>query len=195
MPDNSRERKAVRLSYWNYAGSGYYFLTICCEGRRNYFGRIRAGDLELSAVGEIALEELKRSFEIRTGWRLDSYVIMPNHIHCIVAIDKGDAQQALGYQRVPGRREARSISSFISGFKSAVTSRARKLLGNPELALWQRGFHEHVIRSEESLNCLRQYQIDNPRAWELDRYNPMRNSSGPPDPLKAILAADIEMPG
>ncbi|MCC7478951.1 transposase [bacterium] len=195
MQDDSRERKVVRLPYWNYAGSGYYFLTICCDARRRLLGRLEAGAVELSPIGRIALEELQRSFEIRSGWRLDSSVLMPNHLHCIVAIDKAAAQQQLGYSRQPGHREARSVSSFVSGFKSAVTSRARKLQGNPELKLWHRGFHEHVVRSEESLLALRQYQIDNPRAWELDRYNPGRNVSGPPDPLDAILAADVEIAG
>ena len=38
--------------------------------------------------------------------------------------------------------------------------------------LWQRNYHEHVIRNEEELHSLRQYIIDNPLQWALDQENP-----------------------
>ncbi len=40
--------------------------------------------------------------------------------------------------------------------------------------LWQRNYYEHVIRDENSLERIREYIINNPLRWHLDRENPYR---------------------
>jgi hypothetical protein len=37
---------------------------------------------------------------------------------------------------------------------------------------WQRGYYDHIIRTEESLSRIREYIRNNPIRWHLDRYNP-----------------------
>jgi len=38
--------------------------------------------------------------------------------------------------------------------------------------LWQRNYYEHIVRNENELNRIRQYIMDNPLKWALDRENP-----------------------
>ena len=67
---------------------------------------------------------------------------------------------------VPG-----ALPTVIGSFKSAVTKRInenRDAAGEP---VWQRNYYEHIIRSEKSLNHIRQYIIDNPEQWVVDRDN------------------------
>jgi hypothetical protein len=57
------------------------------------------------------------------------------------------------------------------------------------MKVWQERFHDHVIRSEESLQAIRQYIADNPRKWELDKLHP-RARSGGRDELDLLIEAD-----
>ncbi len=76
----------------------------------------------------------------------------------------------------------RSLGAFIAGFKSAATKRINELRGTPRVPVWQRNYHEHVIRDDASLHRIRQYIIDNPSRWAFDRENP---SACQPAPAEA----------
>jgi len=45
--------------------------------------------------------------------------------------------------------------------------------------LWQRNYYEHIIRSEESLNRIREYITNNPMQWEWDRENALAMQRSP----------------
>ena len=66
----------------------------------------------------------------------------------------------------------RSLASWASGFKSAVTSRIRKLWNDPYAVVWQEDYFERIIRGEEELLNIRDYILSNPLRWKLDRENP-----------------------
>ena len=74
---------------------------------------------------------------------------------------------------IPSMRP-RSLASWASGFKSAVTSRIRKLWNNPSAAVWQEDYFERIIRDEEELLNIREYILSNPLRWKMDRENPER---------------------
>jgi len=79
---------SARLQNWDYGWNGIYYITICTEGRENYFGKILNGVMELSEIGQLAH---KFWFEIPDHFPfvfLDSFVVMPNHIHGILILDK-----------------------------------------------------------------------------------------------------------
>src|SRR5690554_3072774 len=76
-----------RLKGWDYSSNGLYFLTIVTQGRECNLGIIENENIVLSDFGKIVKEEWHKSFEIRRELILHEYVIMPNHIHCIVEID------------------------------------------------------------------------------------------------------------
>ncbi len=85
---NKYRIESARLQSWDYSANGYYFITICTHNRDCCLGRIIRGKMVLSEFGKIVLQEWNRSFEIRQELRCDCFVIMPNHIHAVVVIDK-----------------------------------------------------------------------------------------------------------
>jgi hypothetical protein len=66
----------------------------------------------------------------------------------------------------------KSLSSLMAGFQSAVTSKINQLRGTPGQRILQRNYYDHIIRNEKELFNIRQYIINNPLKWELDRENP-----------------------
>ena len=85
---------------------------------------------------------------------LDKYVIMPNHLHLIIRLSASK----------DGRPQvAPTLSRVIQQFKGAVT----KAVGLP---LWQKSFHDHIIRSEADYLRVWQYIDTNPLKWEQDKY-------------------------
>jgi REP element-mobilizing transposase RayT len=95
--------------------------------------------------------------------QLDAFVIMPNHIHGIVAITPGVGGDAC---------VAPTLGTIVGSFKSAVTKRINILRGAAGSAVWQRSYYEHVIRAEHDLNKIREYIEHNPSRWAEDLENP-----------------------
>jgi len=80
--------KSNRMPGWDYAGNGYYFITIVTQNRECNLGEINNGNMVLSDWGKIVENEFLKSFEIRNELFLDEYIIMPNHLHAIVILKK-----------------------------------------------------------------------------------------------------------
>ncbi len=114
-----------RLRGWNYAQSGHYFITIVTYGRKRLFGEIVDGQMILNPIGEIVNAEFLKSFELRKELYLGGYVIMPNHIHAILILDKEESVKEDAKTSAYGiaQREPKSISSFVAGFKSSSINR------------------------------------------------------------------------
>ena len=77
-----------RLRGWNYARNGHYFITIVTAGRNRLFGEIKNGEMVLNDLGHIVNNEFFKSFEMREELFLGEFVLMPNHLHAIVILDK-----------------------------------------------------------------------------------------------------------
>ncbi len=81
---------SARLQNWDYGWNGAYFLTICTQNREHFFGEIFNGQMVYSIIGEMAkkyLTEIPQRFEYA---KLDEFIVMPNHVHAIIVIDKID---------------------------------------------------------------------------------------------------------
>ena len=164
-------RRSIRLRGFDYTSHGAYFVTIVTDGRRQLFGRIIGDEMRLNAAGRIVAEEWQRSGELRSNVEIDAFVVMPNHFHGIVFLtqtDEGTLRSAP--TRSFGGGMAGSLPVVVRNFKGAVTRRMRER-GFDE-PVWQRNYHERVIRNERELQAIRQYIIDNPRQWALDKENP-----------------------
>lgn len=164
MSDRFPARRNPRIKGYDYSQEGYYFITICSKNRQEIFSKITDGKLELTEIGRVIEYEWQRSSEIRKEIELDSFVIMPNHLHAIVRITKSSGRlHARGLEKG-------SIPSLITGFKSSVTKSVRlRELGSE--SPWQRGYYEHIIRDEQELMRIREYIALNPKKWEYDREN------------------------
>jgi REP element-mobilizing transposase RayT len=166
------KRRSIRLKGYDYSSAGAYFITICTHRHVYLFGNIVDEEMQLNKVGRIVANEWKKTEVIRKEVKLDEWVIMPNHLHGIVFINRtedwycsrGDRPVALTAGLQP-----RSIGAMVAGFKSAATKRVNKLRKTPGAKLWQRNYWEHIIRSEPELNGLREYIRNNPAKWEMDR--------------------------
>lgn len=88
---NNREvhkRQSIRLKDYDYAQAGGYFITICAWNRESIFGDIKDGKFLPNHLGEIVVEEWRKSPEIRQEITLDEFTLMPNHFHGIVMINR-----------------------------------------------------------------------------------------------------------
>jgi putative transposase len=180
-------RRSMRLPGHDYASSGAYFVTICVHGGKCLMGEVADGEMQLNDWGQIARAEWLASEGIRRELELDSFVVMPNHVHGIVWITEGDDMLAKAvdshgpgaHSRAPLQRPPKSLGSFVAGYKSVVTRRINQLREMPGAPFWQRNYWEHVIRNEASLDRIRQYIENNPARWAEDQLHP----DAPPNPF------------
>ena len=196
-------RRSIRLKNYDYAQAGAYFVTLCTRDRACLFGDVRDDKICLNADGQVADECWATIPDHVRGVSLDVWVVMPNHVHGIVVIDSTDhvgapvgapvgAQHAAPLQPLqplqplPHRGvPSGSLAAVVRSFKSAVTKRINDGRGTPGAAVWQRNYYDHIIRSEESLNRIRQYILDNPARWSFDRENPCVTQAEPEDAWRA----------
>ena len=197
MPDKFLNRYRVssaRLSKWDYSSNAAYFLTICTARRQHYFGRIINSEMQLSKIGEYATECWMNIPAHFPYFYLDVFVIMPNHVHGIVLIEKPFIDNSKGPDIVETRHalslrqpnciesqklESQSrpphfrfrnqgkntISAMVGSFKSAVT----KFCNQNKLSFgWQSRFHDHIIRDKTEFYPIRNYIINNPANWKND---------------------------
>lgn len=86
---------SARLQTWDYGSNGMYFITICTHNREHFFGKIVDGQMQLNESGKLAEKywlEIPKHFSFI---ELGEFVIMPNHIHGILIINKPDAMPAM----------------------------------------------------------------------------------------------------
>jgi REP element-mobilizing transposase RayT len=196
MPYDPRKhhRRSVRLRGYDYAGGGTFFVTICAHRKEPLFGEVAGGEIRLNAVGEIARDEWYRSAEMRAEVLLDAFVVMPNHIHGIVALDGSvagggdDRARALapgGARGAPLQRPAGSLGAFVAGYKARVTSRVRALTGESGKRVWQRNYYEHIIRDDREADEIRLYVVNNVLTWADDPDNPAASGRTACAPIKA----------
>ena len=170
------KRKQIRLPDYDYSTPGVYFVTICTVGRRCILSDITVGDgvldvpnVRLSPYGEILAETLQEIENTYSWLSLDHYVIMPNHIHLLLRLgDNGPSGTPAptnaddGPSGTPAPTNE-TLPMLISTFKRFTNRRCGA-------QLWQRSYHEHVIRNEEDFRQIWDYIENNPARWVKDRY-------------------------
>ncbi|MEX6690794.1 hypothetical protein QTN47_25020 [Danxiaibacter flavus] len=178
---------STRLQSWNYANPGMYFITICTKNHAHYFGEIVVADaqcnayLRQSAIGQIAHSEWLKTPEIRPDMNLQlgEFVIMPDHMHGIVIIGdnhhRRDAMHRVSDSNPDETQfrdamhcvstiapQSKNLASIIRGYKSAVTTFARK---NGILFDWQPRYYDHIIRSMDEYERISEYIVNNAYKW------------------------------
>jgi len=179
-------KKQYRHPEQDYSDDGFYFITICTKNRVELFGDIVGAEMVLSEDGKIA-EKFWLNIPGHFSFvKLEEFIIMPNHIHGLINIvgtghcpvPASDLNERTGQCPVPTRRSRfghvtpKSISTIIGSFKSIVTKTINQKYQTNNI-IWQPRFHDRIIRKEDELNKIRQYIIDNPLKWGLDRNNPI----------------------
>lgn len=162
----------TRAQWWNYAESAAYFVTIVTKDRTHFFGEIENGKMNLSELGTIAETEWLKTFELRKDMRLEmgEFVVMPDHFHAIVII--GFNSYNLKTDLVPGNQfgpQSKNLASIMRGFKSAVTTWAKKN-NMPDFG-WQSRFYDHIIRDQRAFENITNYIKENPANWQKKKLN------------------------
>ena len=108
---------------------------------------------------------------------LDYYTVMPNHVHGIIfLVGAGSPRPEIPPYKVGGEtpplQKPPDLSAIIGYFKYQSTKQINAVRQTPGAKVWQRGFYDHVIRDDESLNRIRDYIATNSSRWDLDRENP-----------------------
>jgi REP element-mobilizing transposase RayT len=171
MGNERKNRQSYRLRGHDYSQVGEYFVTLCTKDREHLFGEITNGVVQLTKAGEIAIACWKEIPLHFTNIELDEFIVMPNHIHGILSITetlRRDVQLNIPtddyFSRISPKRG--SLAVVVRTYKAAVTTICRKN-GIGEFA-WQRGYYDHIIRDNDSLDRIRAYIIRNPQRWEMN---------------------------
>ena len=163
------KRKRLRLKNYNYSKEGAYFVTICTFRKWLILGDIINGKIVFNDWGKIVDKYWREIPEHFKDVQLDAYVIMPNHIHGIIIINPCRGRAC------PARTLDGLLSIAIGSFKSAVTKHINEIRRTPGVEIWQRSFHDHIIRNDTDINRSRDYIINNPNQWQVDENHPQNS--------------------
>ena len=140
---------------WDYASDGAYFVTICTKDMKHSFGEIVKGEMYFSEIGHVAKQcwlDIVNHFPCVT---LGAYVIMPNHIHGIIIINRVDI--------MPVSKNPGTLGAVVRGFKIGVTHYCKWHGISFE---WQARFYEHIIRDVATFIKIERYIDNNVRRWK-----------------------------
>lgn len=165
---------STRLKNWEYGGNGVYFITICTKNRKHYFGEIEIvssvktqnfASLQQTPIGQSASDCWYIIPDHFPFVLLDEFVVMPNHVHGILVINKTQQPSPLTGNRFGP--QSKNLASILRGYKIGVTNFAR----DHNLPFhWQPRFHDHIIRNEGELERIRKYIRNNPDNWKEDNF-------------------------
>ena len=186
------QRKLICLKGYDYSKNGIYFITICTKNRENIFGEITTTkiannpvgahcmcpepEIILNQYGKIVEEEIIRTTEIRENILINEYVIMPNHIHLLIEIADNKSDEKQGHMQCAptvekfGKSTSNSISTIVKLLKASITKKINILRNTEGLPVWQRNYHENIIRTEATYIKVSDYIRNNPLKWEDDMY-------------------------
>ena len=124
--DMLSERKNIRLPYYDYHTNGMYFVTVCTKEKEHLFGEVIDGEMHMNAMGKYVARQLQSIDERYFDVQMICFIVMPNHIHGIIGL--------LG-------NHAPSLGRVVNKFKGLISHKYGR-------TIWQRGYFEHVVRSE-----------------------------------------------
>ncbi|MGN1102952.1 MAG: transposase [Huintestinicola sp.] len=157
--ENKHYRKQNRLINFDYSSEGAYFITFCVKDKKCLLWNDHTvgahsvrpeTNQKLSHYGEAVKTGIENIMIYHPNVYVDKYVIMPNHIHMIIFLGEDD-----GISAVP------SISLIVKQLKEYVT----KTIG---ISIWQKSFHDHIIRNRNSYLQIAKYIDENPEKWTSD---------------------------
>lgn len=141
------KRKSPRMKGFDYSTPTAYFITICTHQKKCIFG----SPSQLNSYGQTAHRLLAELSNHIPGVKLEHFVIMPNHVHMLLTLTQAVSS---------------GVSEIVSLYKAAVSREIHR--SNPDLTVWQRSFHDHVVRTQDAWERIWKYIEENPYIWESD---------------------------
>ena len=189
----SEYRKELRLKDFSYSENAAYFITICCRNMEHLLAKIETetsrdcqavgvGVLDdpsppvltrpefvrtLTGTGEIVERKIVEMSESFSGADIDTFVVMPNHIHLLMSIYQGKGSSRTptptAFSETNQKRSNEQIPAFVSYLKRSTN----RMSGQK---IWQRGYYDHVIRDYPDYCRIWDYINNNPYRWYEDKY-------------------------
>ncbi len=196
---NKYRVESMRFKDWDYSSPWWYYVTINTQKHEEWFGKVVKDKMQLNTLGQIVEEEWLKTKMIRKNIDLDCYIVMPNHFHGIIILNKNIPDEEKSHennvemcrslvetdrslvetrrgeslrekQNEFGKPIKNSLSVIINEFKGSVKRWANK--NNHEDFFWQTRFYDRIIRNERELFNIRRYIELNPMKWELEKGMP-----------------------
>lgn len=192
---------------WHDYDEGLYFVTICCAGKRHYFGEIHDGKIDLTCAGAIVERQIRPLPDHFSNIEIWNYVVMPNHLHMVLSIKapnkpnmthvgtffKASAQPEIGAVSSssnlgclkPRRQEAPLSQNFHHNSSLSVIIRclkggiARDARRVGVECEWQPRFYDHIIRTQQSYENIMNYIDTNIDNWSYDCFHPNPRPEAP----------------
>jgi REP element-mobilizing transposase RayT len=191
---------SARLPNWDYGWNGSYFITICTANRDCFFGEIMDEEMQLLEIGEMANKFWLEIPEHFPFVKLDVHVVMPNHVHGIIVIDKTDDGRNGIVELNDGDNDVRNVetqnfaslppppqqhtnkqypknkfgpqSQNLASIIRGYKTGVTKYARNNNIDFgWQSRFHDHIIRNNAEYQRIKNYIINNPKNWNDDSLN------------------------
>ena len=143
-------RKSTRIPGYDYTAANYYFITICTHEKTCIFGEAGA----LNSFGALALKGLSNIEKRFPHISIDNCIVMPNHVHAIIRMGEGE--------------KGISLDQVVGLYKSGVSRQIHQI--DPTIKVWQRSFHDHVIRNQKEYENIWSYVEYNDQKWNEDCY-------------------------
>jgi REP element-mobilizing transposase RayT len=145
---------------FDYSQEEIYFVTICSHKHKQIFGKItQIGETNLftpSRIGELVEENYYRLPDRFPEFDLIHFSLLPNHLHFLTM------------KKEIGPRSVKSLSDLVGAFKSLSDKAVRNEM--PVIRIWQKSFHDHIIRDEKDFQTHWQYIEENLNRWGEDEY-------------------------
>ncbi|MBI3945755.1 MAG: transposase [Armatimonadetes bacterium] len=181
-PDR-HHRRSTRLRGYDYSRGGAYFVTLCTQHRLCLFGQVCDGEMDLSDAGRVVERLWTTIPEYCAGVEVDAPVVMPNHLHGVLVLPYDgsfaakEIRSAGGISTRPHGTDDGSLGRIVQEFKTASTCEYGFGVRHYgwtayEGRLWQRNYHDRIVRNQDELERIRAYILNNPATWAFDAENP-----------------------
>lgn len=160
------KRKSPRLKNYDYDTPGYYFVTFCTHHKRYMLSHIVGAvheppETKLTRQGKI-VNDVIVNIPAHLDVKIDKYVIMPNHVHIIMVIEEKPNLRAIRESPLRSRSKLERAVGYIKMNASKLIHKYN------DGKVWQRSFHDHIIRDEDDYQRIWQYIHTNPACWKDD---------------------------
>ena len=186
MRNDLPKRRKNRLEKYDYSRGGGYFLTICTKDKKNIFWQknqpevvgediiLPPESVRLTDWGRVAEQAIQAIPKHYPHISVEQYVIMPNHIHLLLMVQRDNWRMISSPTGMAAKiensadAEACDRSSSPASVLTAVGQMKRFVSKKVGTSIWQRSFHDHIIRDFGDYTKISRYIYENPTKWKED---------------------------
>jgi REP element-mobilizing transposase RayT len=159
------KRKHQRIPNYDYSQNNAYFITMCTQNKKHILGEVKNCKMILNDFGIKVVSHIEKIELLYDDIKIDNYVVMPNHIHFIFTVSHSDSGTTQGsfptISEIIQHLKTITTKDYIDGVKTGIYPAFDK-------KIWQKSFHDHIIRNEKGYLKIWVYIDNNPISWEKD---------------------------